>query len=301
MKVIAVSMLSAAAVVNGFGPDPNNPDGGQCLDFYGGYCSVNKTCEYPVGATAWAETQFIPVECGNACTSEGGTCNKLTNRCILPSDVPCKSGCDDPNAFCDYFTKQCATTVKDPNGPGGFTGTATDKCEGYGRQGTCNRGEMCHPLFSQCVTLGKTCSTAPHKLYFSWINPQDECGDVDGGSRVPIGIFAPNNTIALNAYYTVTENGYINNNTRDDNGYLLKGDCRSKGYVEPAGSKVIQWAPPDDFKRICSGQCNCDFGVDCPDVPDDPNRCNGPFGCGAYYCSLCGPKFNSPIKVNFYT
>eukprot|EP00729_Bicosta_minor_P029374 gene29374-22344_t len=154
---------------------------------------------------------------------------------------------------------------------------------------------MCHPLFSQCVTLGLPCTAAPRELFFSYINEKNQCGDVDAAPRVPPELFRVNNTIALDQYRLTTQNGW---GIMAD-GQLSTGNCKSKGYTYPAGSRIIDWAPKRVMTDVCKSQCNCEY-PDCPDAPDDPSRCNI-FGCTPFFCSLCGPKYNSPIEVNLYT
>merc|ERR1711865_91935 len=58
------------------------------------------------------------------------------------------------------------------------------------------------------------------------------------------------------------------------------------------GSQNVSWTDPELMKRTCFNSCGCNYPA-CSDTrPDVPRNHE--------YCSLCGPKFNQPIEVQFY-
>lgn len=104
-----------------------------------GYCnSETRTCDYPSsGTVAWGIPFPHYGQCDSGkdkyCSSRNGTCSRIGNRCVQQSSIPCNSGCASKNAFCDYFTRRCASV------PAPTAGIA--KCSGTGLRGNCGEGQ----------------------------------------------------------------------------------------------------------------------------------------------------------------
>ena len=96
-------------------------------------------------------------------------------------------------------------------------------------------------------------------------------------------------------YIQITEQHYPRSSS-----YLEQSKCYSQGYTTPAGSAIAPWAPEQLMNYVCPGSCNCTF-PDCPDVTPDPEKCGYDRGEISCFCALCGPKYNAPIKINFWT
>ena len=97
---------------------------------------------------------------------------------------------------------------------------------------------------------------------------------------------------------------------------LELGRCAANNYTNAAGKRTVDWTgwtvdgAIDGPRKplmdgICREKCNCEFAdtrglrkafpprlPTCVDEPDDPKA--------AKWCSLCGPKFNSPININLF-
>lgn len=152
-------------------------------------------------------------------------------------------------------------------------------------------------------------ASAPSKtnsLFFYAINPKPDdgsegprCGEVDAAPRMPDALFLPENKAALQAYVNTTlafyKPAFAGSN-------LQLGRCQfTAGFNKYVGQETnVVWAPDDLMNFICKVQCQCSFdgkNADLPkcsdDIkPDDPDT--------QHWCSLCGPKFNDPITVDFY-
>lgn len=153
-----------------------------------------------------------------------------------------------------------------------------------------------------------TPTNSTNHLYFYWKNAAyARCGDVDAAPRMPDALFEPENKAALQAYIKVTIDLYhiTDGNPSDKQKVQLKqGTCKENGFGtllpgcpqrHPNCSNpnpiTAEWAPKKMMKVICGTACNCNY-PGCPDVPDDPKT--------MHWCSLCGPKYNAPIKVTLY-
>jgi uncharacterized surface protein with fasciclin (FAS1) repeats len=127
--------------------------------------------------------------------------------------------------------------------------------------------------------------------------PFCQCGDVDAASRMPASLFLPRNKAALKAYADLTVKLYqyplnVTTPILFRMSPLEEGRCADVGYSQSGGGRDgITWAPGPLMKGICAKQCHCNYPA-CPDQPDDPRA--------GTWCSLCGPKFNSPIEVNLW-
>ena len=122
-------------------------------------------------------------------------------------------------------------------------------------------------------------------LYFRDIDSQGFCGEVDAGPRMPDGIFK--NKTALQAYIDVTL-------AFEWAGHLELGLCSEVGYALAAPcpfKQPFEWAPPALMRPVCEKQCGCNF----PDCTGREAR-DGIHN----FCSLCGPKFNTPISIQCY-
>jgi len=237
-------------------------------------------------------------------------CSSLTSRVAVPvmqadgSPITCKSKCLNSGAYCDIALKTCAVPVSLPTEKQPY---AKEGCTDFGQQANCAKGQICSPTLSQCVTVGAQCvAKNKNSLMFAWVNSSTPegvaitptCGEVDAGPRMPNDLFALNNTASLKYYIDLTRQNYKFPFNSHQYGYLTQTTCKQLGYTKSAGSKTATWAPESLMQNICRGNCNCAF-PDCPDVPDDPGFVTG-FGPTPRFCSLCGPKFNAPIKINLY-
>lgn len=125
----------------------------------------------------------------------------------------------------------------------------------------------------------------PDHLWFRTVNAQDECGQIDGASKVPEALFDPANTVEPAEYVNVTIQyyGIVK---------LSTGTCNGIGYTKKQGFRQADWAPNAMMGPICAHKCCCNYGTSkylkwlqpCPDQPDDPSK--------GQFCSLCGPKYN---------
>lgn len=68
----------------------------------------------------------------------------------------------------------------------------------------------------------------PDHLWFRTVNAQDECGQIDGASKVPEALFDPANTVELAEYVNVTIQyyGIVK---------LSTGTCNGIGYTKKQG------------------------------------------------------------------
>ena len=145
--------------------------------------------------------------------------------------------------------------------------------------------------------------TAPdtNKLWFRGFTKQGDayrCGEVNAGPRMPKSLFEPYAVYELKEYEDVT----IQLFPLPGGGKLELGRCSDKMYnvVWPSPASVtVDWAPPALMGAICLSKCECNYRNEypiskqtCIDEPDktDDNR----------WCSLCGPKFNQPIEINYF-
>lgn len=71
---------------------------------------------------------------------------------------------------------------------------------------------------------------------------------------------------------------------------LKQKPCDRPGRKQ-SGSESVSWTTSTLMKNTCGNVCDCNYPL-CPDSPDVPRN--------QQYCSLCGPKFNAPIKVTFW-
>ena len=143
------------------------------------------------------------------------------------------------------------------------------------------------------------------------------CGEVDAGPRMPAAIFDPSNAASLEAYVNITIALYGLDRLHHSNDVILElGRCSTNNYTRAAGEKTVDWTgwtidgPIDGPHKplmdgICREKCHCEFAdtsgfsktfplrlPTCIDEPDDPTA--------EKWCSLCGPKFNSPININIF-
>jgi len=136
------------------------------------------------------------------------------------------------------------------------------------------------PAHGNCLKKG---------CFFSWVNPAvyptsgGRCGEVDAAPRMPAEIF--DNEYSVADYVELTLKLY-----NIDGAKLVQKRCDREGRLQH-GNQSVTFAPPTLMKRICDLQCNCPY-PNCPDVPDNAPK--------ELYCSLCGPKFNAPIQVQFW-
>jgi uncharacterized surface protein with fasciclin (FAS1) repeats len=133
-----------------------------------------------------------------------------------------------------------------------------------------------------------------NQLWFSKTDTQGgkafECGEVNAAERMPNELFDPSNKAALDAYINITLALYRTAPSRY--GTTVKQErCERPRFDKADGTKTAEWAPVDMMKAACDVQCRC-FYPKCKDVPDDPKS--------AHWCSLCGPKFNAPIKISLF-
>jgi len=142
-------------------------------------------------------------------------------------------------------------------------------------------------VLSRTTIQSQTCTK--EACFFSWINRDvypssgGRCGEVDAAPRMPAGIF--NNPVAVAKYIDFTIKYYS-----IDNAYLEQKSCDRKGRLQHSNQSV-SWTDPTLMKVTCGVLCKCAY-PNCPDVPDDPRKDR--------YCSLCGPKFNAPVQVQFW-
>jgi hypothetical protein len=132
---------------------------------------------------------------------------------------------------------------------------------------------------------------------------------------MPAAIFEPQNAASLKAYADITIALYPYNQFHHENQIILElGRCGQgqNNYTKYEGFKSVDWvgiaggkggkgSPLPLMDVICQVKCHCNFrGFNttvpnlptCTDEPDDPQA--------ATWCSLCGPKFNSPIDINLF-
>lgn len=114
-----------------------------------------------------------------------------------------------------------------------------------------------------------------------------QCGEVDAAARMPASLFDPSNKAALERYISITEEFY-KYQYAPTLSKLEVGRCRDTGVYTSGGQggiSGISWTNKALIGPICKEQCPNGGG-------DDP--ANGKF------CSLCGPKYNSPISIKLY-
>ena len=110
------------------------------------------------------------------------------------------------------------------------------------------------------------------------------CGQVDAAPRIPPSLF--NDTVALAEYIRLTEQLSL-----VFRGNLINQACTSVPSYRANGTKTIDWS--QGFEPWCEARCGCGGHLKpCKDVPDDPATHT--------YCSLCGPKYNQPIDIQFF-
>lgn len=123
--------------------------------------------------------------------------------------------------------------------------------------------------------------------FFSYTNPagvnQGRCGEVDAAPRMPTDIWNDQN--AVREYILATTKWY-----NVDGVELKQKPCDRPGRKQ-SGSETVAWTTSTLMKNTCGNVCDCTYPL-CPDSPDVPRN--------QQYCSLCGPKFNAPIKVTFW-
>lgn len=137
----------------------------------------------------------------------------------------------------------------------------------------------------------------PNKLWFRTVNSGNECGEVNAGPRIPAVLFEPSNAGILNEYATITTKLYGPQK-------LSLGRCADIGYTSPQTvlpyRQYVPWAPASLMGPTCAFKCKCSYSgyksllplPACKDQPDDPSANT--------YCSLCGPKYNNNIKIDFF-
>jgi uncharacterized surface protein with fasciclin (FAS1) repeats len=133
-------------------------------------------------------------------------------------------------------------------------------------------------------------------LYFRGFNqtgPVEFCGQVDAGPHIPLAMLN-----SSNSFFSGFLQEYINDTlaySRSPGSVwppLELGTCSQANYSRPGGcnfSHPAQWAPSDLMGGLCLTHCSCVYGLDCRDVPDNPSQ--------RRWCSLCGPRYNSPVTV----
>jgi len=147
-----------------------------------------------------------------------------------------------------------------------------------------------------------------HHLWFNYVwaigsgNSYSRCGEVDAAPRMPAELFEFRNIGKLAQYASLTTQLYtavgMNKGTK-----LQLGRCRTRGYTQKQSAMDgVGWAPSELMGPICLKQCDCtassagryndDDPPYCEDAPDDPKA--------GKFCSLCGPKYNSYIKIQLY-
>merc|ERR1711865_371941 len=129
-----------------------------------------------------------------------------------------------------------------------------------------------------------------------------QCGEVDAAPRIPKAMFDPSNAAALKAYEDITIALFATYTLGVKQPLNLElGRCADNNYTYAAGSQKVDWAPVQLMEGICQVKCNCNFTdartstgqlPKCKDEPDDP--------AAATWGSLCGPKFNKPIRINLF-
>jgi len=135
--------------------------------------------------------------------------------------------------------------------------------------------------FSGCRKTGCFFSTTPPAPP----NTFPCCVQVDAAPRMPPGIF--NDTVALEEYVRITQQL---SSTIAGRGNLEQGPCAGPNF-RANGTLQIDWF--EGFKPWCKARCGCGGLLNpCKDVPDDPATHT--------YCSLCGPKYNQPIDIQFF-
>jgi uncharacterized surface protein with fasciclin (FAS1) repeats len=147
---------------------------------------------------------------------------------------------------------------------------------------------------------------------FSFTNkPGGCCGEVDAAPHMPPGIWsdpsAVEEYVRLTTVFSSTvprtlppyEPCYHPGNCPTHE-FLTLGSCTDgefhRNWVQD-GNRSIDWSA--GFENWCKTRCGCGIsGTDlhaqkpCKDVPDDPAT--------HHFCSLCGPKYNTPIAVQLY-
>jgi len=130
-----------------------------------------------------------------------------------------------------------------------------------------------------------------------------QCGQVDAAPRMPDDIWAypdrveayVNATLKYWAYTGFACSQRLKQETCAVQKDTRKGDRHTGPYPNgPHGSQMINWATPAGsnlMRFTCDMLCDCKY-PDCPDVPDKPTE--------GKFCSLCGPKFNAPIRIDYY-
>ena len=132
-------------------------------------------------------------------------------------------------------------------------------------------------------TSGCTKTSCP----FSFTNPSNvnggRCGEVDAAARMPDDIWSDSN--AVDEYVATTIALYNVAGAK-----LVNSLCDRTGRTQN-GSVVAPWTSPDLMSITCQAKCLCKYP--CVDQPDSPFPLHR-------YCSLCGPKYNQPIRVWFW-
>ena len=110
------------------------------------------------------------------------------------------------------------------------------------------------------------------------------CGEVDAAPRMPGDIW--NDPEAVAKYVDLTLTFY-----HPPGGPRRNQPCNRTW--SKRGVTTVPWTDPKPMSAACDGRCNCVYSKGtCKDVPDDPKE--------HHYCSLCGPKFNAPIRLEYW-
>lgn len=126
---------------------------------------------------------------------------------------------------------------------------------------------------------------------FSFVNPAfSRCGEVDAAPRMPADIWADQD--AVRTYVATTIELYaLGLNMTGTRRYLTSGACSQRNRPRKGQIETIKWADPALMGPACKTLCHCDY-PNCPDQPDRPAQ--------GSFCSLCGPKFNAPVQIQYY-
>jgi len=184
-----------------------------------------------------------------------------------------------------------------------YKGCAANLCD------TCTYsflGELARQPDDDGVEYGGTCTGSPgtqagctaDSCPFSFENYEGttpnpkvkgRCGEVNAAERMPAGIWKDQS--AVNNYVTATLEWY------NVNGFKLKQQPCDRADRKPATGPPtsVAWTMPNLMRNTCDAVCNCVYPA-CPDVPDAPPDRWGT----SRFCSLCGPKYNQPIEVQFW-
>jgi len=110
------------------------------------------------------------------------------------------------------------------------------------------------------------------------------CGQVNAVQRMPKEIWS--DQAAVDAYVAATIELYT---VFGKGNVLTQGKCPTTWQL--VDKDLVNWTQPRLMEVVCSLRCHCHY-PDCKDEPDDPRD--------HHYCSLCGPRFNSPIVIEIF-